>query len=93
MTEILSAFSSDPVSMGIILAAGGLIGGAFFSWLFTFYYFKKAQSRKLVCFTTTSYNFLGYRRSEFHDLSISYGGRQLTAPARYTIYIFGTVEL
>jgi hypothetical protein len=79
---------NDPKYLGVALALLGLVGGGFLSWLFTFYYFKKAQSRRLLCYTARSISYLGFSRADFNNLSVHYGERQLLNPARYTLYIW-----
>jgi hypothetical protein len=72
-----------------------LIGGGFLSWLFTFVYFKKGQSLRLLCYTTRDTDYLGYRRADFNNLSVRYGDQQLVNPVRYTLYVWncGNVTL
>jgi hypothetical protein len=86
---------SKPKYFGIAIAILGLIGGGFLSWLFTFVYFKKGQSQRLLCYATRNTDYLGYRRADFHNLSVRYGDKQLVNPVQYTLYIWncGNVTL
>src|SRR5258708_36662137 len=74
--------------LGIALALIGLVGGGFVSWIITFFYFKKGQTRKLLCYATSSGSYLGYNQGDFHDLSVRYGDKQLANPFRYTLYVW-----
>ena len=74
--------------LSIVLAIGGLLGGGLVSWVITFAYFKKAQTRKLLCYATYSANYLGYGGDDFHDLSVHFGDKQLKNPFRYTLYVW-----
>jgi hypothetical protein len=65
------------------LALAGLVGGGFVSWIVTFVYFKKAQTRKLLCYASYCTSYLGYNQGDFHDLSVRYGDKQLKNPFRY----------
>jgi hypothetical protein len=86
---------NNPKYLGIAVAVLGLVGGGFLSWLFTFVYFKKGQSRRLLCYATRNTDYLGYRRADFHNLSVHYGDKQLINPVRYTLYVWncGNVTL
>lgn len=82
------AIVGNPVYFGIVLTCLGLAGGALSSWLFTFFYFKKSQSRKLLCYTTRDSDYLGYNRADFNNLSVHYGDKKLANPVRYTLYVW-----
>jgi hypothetical protein len=79
---------NNPKYLGIAVAVLSLAGGGFLSWLFTFVYFKKGQSRRLLCYATRNTDYLGYRRADFHNLSVHYGEKQLVNPVRYTLYVW-----
>jgi hypothetical protein len=81
--------------LSITLALVGIIGGGFVSWMITFAYFKKAQTRKLLCYANISTSYLGYNQGDFHDLSVRYGDKQLKNSFRYTLYVWncGTVTI
>jgi hypothetical protein len=74
--------------LAIVLALMGLVGGAVASWFTTFVYFKKGQTRKLLCYASSSASYLGYNQGDFHDLSVRYGDKQLANPFRYTLYVW-----
>jgi hypothetical protein len=92
---MLDAIVNDQTALGVVLSLMGLVGGGFLSWLFTFFYFKKGQSRRLLCYTTRSSEYLGYSEADFHGLPVHYGNKQLQNPVRYTVYIWncGNVTL
>jgi hypothetical protein len=74
--------------LSIVLALLGLIGGGLISWIVTFAYFKKAQTRKLLCWASSCTSYLGHNQGDFHDLSVHYGDKQLKNPFRYTLYVW-----
>jgi hypothetical protein len=86
--SMLDGLSTNSTSLSIILAVAGLLGGGLLSWVITFAYFKKAQSRKLLCYASRSTSYLGYNGGDFHDLSVRYGEKQLKNPFRYTLYVW-----
>jgi hypothetical protein len=85
---MLNGMLNNPNYLSVTLALVGLIGGSFVTWLVTFAYFKKAQTRKLLCYANSSTSYLGYNQGDFHDLSVRYGDKQLKNPFRYTLYVW-----
>ncbi|WP_146618927.1 hypothetical protein [Rhodoplanes elegans] len=65
-----------------------LIGGAILSWITALYYFKKGQSKKLLCYSIVSYSFLGRNRREFEGLTVSYKDNKIQDPVKYTIFVW-----
>ena len=92
---MLNQLLSNSSYLSVVLALLGLVGGGLLSWLVTFAYFKKAQTRKQLCWAIYSTSYLGYDQGDFSDLSIHYGDKQLKNPFRYTLYIWncGNVTL
>jgi hypothetical protein len=84
LNQILDNANYLSIALGLI----SLIGGSFLSWIVTFIYFKKGQTRKLLCYATSSASYLGYNQGDFHDLSVHYGEKQLANPFRYTLYVW-----
>ncbi len=85
---MINALTDNPNVLSVLLAVAGLLGGGLISWAITFVYFKKAQTRKLLCYATHSANYLGYDNGDFHDLTVRLGDKQLKNPFRYTLYVW-----
>jgi hypothetical protein len=56
---MLNGVLNNSNQLSILLAFLSLIGGGFLSWVITFAYFKKAQTRKLLCWANSSTSYLG----------------------------------
>jgi hypothetical protein len=88
--RMLNGMLANSNYLSVALALVGIVGGGFVSWIITFAYFRKAQTRKQMCYANFSTNYLGYNQGDFHDLTVRYGDKLLKNPFRYTLYIWNS---
>ena len=89
---MLNGVLSNSNYLSMALALVGLVGGGFVSWIITFAYFKKAQTRKLLCYASYCTSYLVTTRGIF----MTYRCDTATSNSRIPLdirFTFGIAEM